>query len=262
MRTLIVCLFLLVSIQSFAQKWANHQVFWGRLILSDTINSRLRWEMFIQKRTQNDYAGDANVFHSDQFDSYWFWLNYSVNKNLRVSISPFGYFKSYVLNVQPGDADLAPVKEWRWCARVEQGTNGKYLNFANRWTAEYRYRDLKNNDDWQPNWRLRYMMRFDKPVKGLLSDSKPVTFTISNEIFLQAGKSVHGNPNIFDQNRLYGGAAYEILKNVKLSVGYIYGFQERVSGKDFDHINYYWVVLTFDNLISQFRHQKNIFGKS
>jgi len=167
-----------------------------------------------------------------------------------VSISPFGYFESYVLNVKPTDEDLAPIKEFRWSVRLEHETKGRIVNYSNRYNVEYRWRDLLNNNNYQPNFRVRYMARLEKSVTGIFS--KPVSFVLYDEIFLQFGKAVKDNPNVFDQNRLYLGFNYEILKNVKTSVGYIYGFQERNSGKDFDNINTFWVVLNFDNIFSQF----------
>ena len=100
------------------------------------------------------------------------------------------------------------------------------------------------------------MAKLEKPVKGILSDKKPVTLILYDEVFLQFGGAVKDNPNVFDQNRVYLGASYEAIKNIKLSVGYIWGYQERNSGKEFDNINTFWTILTLDNFISQFLHHK------
>jgi len=249
-------LFVIISLNClsiYAQQRNSHNLFWVRLTLADTLNSRLKWEVFLQKRTQNNYQGDPNVFHSNQFKSYWLWFHYSVNNKLKLSASPFGYFESYTLNNSNADADIPPIKEFRWAGRIEHETNGKYFNYSNRYNLEYRRRDLKNNDVYLPNWRIRYMVRLDKPIKNILSPTKTLIFTAYNEVFIQFGKAVRDNPNVFDQNRIYLGASYELIKNIKLNLGYIYGFQERNSGKEFDNINTYWAVLTLDNFISQLK---------
>jgi hypothetical protein len=43
------------------------------------------------------------------------------------------------------------------------------------------------------------------------------------------------------------------MKNIKITPGYLFTIQQRPAGDVLDYINTYWVVLTFDNLISQFR---------
>jgi len=247
---------LLTVCAASAQQRYNHGVFWFRVAVSDSITSRLKWEAQWQRRTQNNGPGDANIFHSPQVIAYWAWLNYTLNPHVKVSLSPFCYFETRVMNTSPDDTKLPAVKEFRWCGRLEHETKGKLFNFINRYTLEYRYRDLKNNGDYQPNWRVRYQVRLEKPVSGILSPTKPVVFTLSDEVAVQFGKAVRNNPNVFDQNRLYAGAAYEVFTNVKLSVGYLYWFQERSSGEVFDNINTLWTVLTFDNVFSQLKEKK------
>lgn len=250
MRLYLSLAFCIIASSAIAQTRSTHNLFWFRLNLSDTINSKLKWEFYIQRRTQNGSDNKSNIFKSPQFESYWVWLHYSLNKNVKLSVSPFGYFESYILNVKPSDEDAPPIKEFRFSTRLDHETKGRYFNYTNRYNLEYRWRDLLNDNNYQPNWRVRYMARLEKPVSGILP--RPITFVLYDEIFIQFGKAVKNNPNVFDQNRLYAGFNYEVLKNVKTSVGYIYGFQERNSGKDFDNINTFWIILNFDNVFSQF----------
>jgi hypothetical protein len=77
-----------------------------------------------------------------------------------------------------------------------------------------------------------------------------------DEVMLQFGRAVKNNPNVFDQNRIYLGISYELLKNIRITPGYLFTIQERNSGKEFDYINTFWVILTFDNLLSQFHKSK------
>jgi Protein of unknown function (DUF2490) len=246
-----------IAIYVNGQQRYNHGLFWFRLAIADTINSQFKWEIYLQKRTQTSSPDNNNIFATPQFKSAWLWFHYTINPRIKVSVSPLGYFESYVLNTKPADANLAPIKEFRLSARIEHESKGK-LNFSNRYNLEYRLRDLQNNGKYLPNWRIRYMAKLEKPIKGLLSEKKPVTFTLYDEVFLQFGESVKNNPNVFDQNRVYFGASYEVIRNIKVSLGYIYGFQERNSGKEFDNINTFWTVLTLDNFISQFLHHKSI----
>lgn len=238
------------------QQYYNHGLFWIRVALTDTIGPHLKPELLLQKRTQTAEPGDKNIFATPQFNSVWFWMNYSFNSKVKIGVSPFGYFESYVLNTKPSDANILPIKEFRWAGRVELETKFKFVNFINRYSVEYRTRDLHHDGNYLPNWRMRYMMKLEKPVKGLLSSRKPVTFTVYDEVFLQFGEAVKNNPDVFDQNRLYTGVSYEVFRNVKFTLAYIYGFQERTSGEEFDNMNLLWTVVTFENVISQFFKKK------
>lgn len=226
-------------------------MFWFRLTLSDTITTNLKWEALVQRRTQGSSEARTNAFKAPQVQAYWLWFHYTIDQNIKVGLSPFCYFESYTLNVNPSDEDLPPVREFRWAAKVDHETKGRYVNYINRYNLEYRTRDLLNDGNFQPNWRVRYMARLEKPVTTLLP--RPVTFIFYDEVFIQFGKAVRNNPNVFDQNRIYGGFSYEILPNIKTTVGYIYGFQERNSGREFDQTNTFWVVLSFDNVVSWWR---------
>lgn len=252
-KKFILLVFITVSIKTFGQTTRSHGVFWGRLILADRINDRWKWELFLQKRTQN-IPGQKSIFGALHYNSFWVWTNYRINKSLKLYLSPIGYFDSYPFLTKPEDVDLLPgVKEFRFSARLEQELKGKFVNFSNRFTVEYRRRDLKNDDVYLPNWRLRYMARLEKPVTGILRNNKPVSFFISDEVLVQFGKAVKNNANIFDQNRAAAGFSLEVVKNIKTSFSYLNIYQQRANGKDFDDAHALWAVVTFDNLFSQFR---------
>ncbi len=234
-----------------AQTTYDHNLFWGRLVLSDTVTSKLKWEIHLQKRTQNT-SDDYNVFGAPQFSAIWFWLNIKISDNLTLGITPFSRFDSRVLYVKPSDLEIPGVKEYRWVARLDNEQKFRFLNYITRFSLEYRLRDIRNNNNYQGNYRTRFMFRFEKPLR-LEGMKRPITLILYDEVMLQFGKAVRGNPNIFDQNRIYGGVNYPLYKTVRLNVGYIYGIQQRISGDEIDRINTLWVVLTFDNLFSQFK---------
>lgn len=234
------------AIQS--QVTRHHGVFWGRLVLGDKITDKLKWEAYFQKRTQN-VPGYKSIFEAPHFTSVWLWLNYSLSKNLKLSISPLGYFDSYAFLTKPEDVEIPGINEFRWVMRLEQEQKLKWFNYSNRYSIEYRRRDLNNNDVYLPNWRIRYQARLEKPF----NISHPFSIFLADEIFLQFGQAVRGNPNVFDQNRCSIGLATQLYKNIRLSLSYLKIMQERNNGRDFDDANCAWAVLSFDNLFSQFR---------
>lgn len=244
-------LVLVVPSTARAQKTYKHGVFWGRLVLSDRVSDKLKWELYCQKRTQN-IPGHKNIFGGPHFFSLWLWLNYQLNDELKLSVSPAGYFDSNLFFTYSEDAGNPGIKEFRWTARAEHEKK-KWLNYAGRYSVEYRVRDLQHNGNYQPNWRIRYQLRFEKQVKGILSERKPVSFSLSDEVFIQFGKAVRGNANVFDQNRIAAGISYELLHNVKASINYLNIRQQRINGKDFDNADVLWIVLTLDNLLSQLK---------
>ncbi|MEI9911208.1 MAG: DUF2490 domain-containing protein [Bacteroidota bacterium] len=167
LRSGFCSLFILFCITVNAQKTYRHNVFWGRLVLSDKISDKLKWEFYGQKRTQN-IPGHKNIFGGPHFLSAWLWLNYQVNKEVKLSVSPFGYFDSHLFFTTAADAETPGVKEFRWVARLEHEKK-KWLNYSNRYSVEYRMRDLQNNGNYQPNWRIRYQVKLEKQVTGIFS---------------------------------------------------------------------------------------------
>ncbi|RFS18579.1 DUF2490 domain-containing protein [Emticicia sp. C21] len=253
----VVVFFLTVSslLELHAQTNYHHNVIWGRLVLADTINKNLRVEMLLQHRRQNLEENDLNVFAANQFNSYWPWLHYTLTPTTKISFSPIGYFESWILIAQPSNVHKEPIKEWRVSARIEQETRVKYFNLFNRYGLEYRQRDLLNNGIFQPNFRARYMVRLEKPIY-FNRLKRPVTAVLNDEIFIQFGKAVRGNPNIFDQNRVYAGLNYTFSPYIKGSLGYVWGIQERNSGKEIDYYNFLWAIVTVDNVSSIFKKRR------
>ena len=252
-KILITITFLLViTFSCLAQKTYHHSVLCGRIILADTINSKIRWELYLQKRTQD--AGSSNPFAAPHFFSVWPWLNYSFSKATRVSLSPIGYFDSHLFYNNLDEVKSQGVKEYRISLRVENEQKLKLFNYANRYGLEYRMRDLKYDGNYLANWRARYMLKVEKPLFNIVSKDKPLSLFLSNEVFIQFGEAVKDNPNVFDQDRINVGVSYEVVKNVKVTASYLKILQSRISGREFDDANALWVILTFDNLFSQLRN--------
>ncbi|MGC3947011.1 MAG: DUF2490 domain-containing protein [Chryseolinea sp.] len=245
----------LVSISQPKEKY-THNVFWGRIALADNITKKLRVELWLQKRTQ-DTEAHTSIFNAPQYDSYWLWFNYALTPNLKLALSPFGYFQNYVLYTQPSDLDRPPINEFRYTMRLEHEQKGTFLNYSNRYSLEYRTRDITNTGHYDPNWRVRYMARLEKPIRGEWLKGKSLSLIVYDELMVQFGKAVTDSPSIFDQNRIYAGFSYSLAKNIKLTPGYLFVIQQRPAGDVIDYVNTFFVVLAFDNVISQFRHPRN-----
>jgi hypothetical protein len=234
-----------------AQGTYSHGAFWGRIVLADTINSKLRWELYLQQRTQN--AGTGNIFQAPLLSNVWPWLNYSVSKSTRVSVAPIGYFTTRPFYPSVNDVKDDGVQEYRISLRIENEQKRKLFNYANRFGLEYRMRDLKYNGNYLPNWRARYMLKFEKPLRNVFSKHKPLSVFLSNEVLIQFGEAVKDRTSLFDHNRINFGVAYEVVKNVKISVSYLNVLQARAVARDYDDTQALWMIVTFDNLFSQFK---------
>lgn len=252
-RLLLTCAIVIVTIfQGIAQSRYYHNRVWGRIVLADTINAKFRWELLFSHRRQNSLDSKLDALSAPQFTSYWAWLHYSLSPGTRLSVSPFGYFKHWQLIAQQLDIDKGSSREFRWAARLDQEQKLTGFTLLNRYGLEYRFRDLSKSNVFLPNWRVRYMVRLDKPIR-IAWLKQPFSLVVSNELFVQFGRAVRNNPNVFDQNRLYAGFNLGLSRNVRASLGYIYGVQERSSGREFDYSNILWTVITFDNVLSQFK---------
>jgi hypothetical protein len=253
----VLFLSLFMGLYANGQAHYQHNVVWGRLVLTDTISGKLRWEIYLQGRLQNRDAHSLNAFAAPQFVSYWPWLTYSIRPTLRVGFSPVGYFRSWLLIADPAEANRQPISELRVAARLDQEQRFRRFSYTNRYSLERRWRDLGNNGVYLPNWRVRYQARIDVPIRAAWVKYL-FNLTAFDEVFLQFGKAVRNNPNVFDQNRIYVGGTYGLTKNIRASLGYIYQVQQRNSGKEFDHANVLFGVLTFDNLLTPFRRKHQL----
>lgn len=247
-KTLLTASILLIAQLSMAQSKTlyNHNAFWGRVQLSDNITSKIKWEVLLQARTQNNPDEKSNIFAYHQLTSYWLQLHYQVSKELRVSFTPFCYFSTVGLFPQSVEAGGRGIKEYRWTLQAEHTLKLPKLTYSNRYGIEYRNRDLFTPGDYVPNFRVRYRGRLEKSFG-------PVAVFVYDEVFLEFGKAVRASAAIFTQNRLSAGLTYEVVKNIKITPAYVFVVQERASGKEVDKSNVFWFGVSFDNVFSQFK---------
>ncbi len=237
---------------AFAQATYDHGMFWGRLTLGDRITEKLKWEVYLQSRYQNDPAEKKNIFAHHQTTNYWLWLHYQMTKELRVSVTPFCYFSAVALYPQPASLRDRAVNEYRWSIQAEHSLKGKHLIFANRYALEYRLRDLSQENVYTNNYRVRYRARLEYPLKKM---GNAMSLILFDEVFFEFGEAVKPSPVVFSQNRLYAGVSYEVMKNVKFTVAYMNVYLARSSGNEFDNASVLWAILAFDNVFSQFKRK-------
>lgn len=242
----LVLITVIISLSSFGQTTRNHGVFWGRIAIADSVNARLNWELFLQKRTQN-IPGRKSIFGAPHYINIWFWMNVKITESIRLGFSPFAYFDSHAFMTEPSEVDLPGVKELRSALRVEYQQKFRFFSFLNRYNMEYRRRDLQHNDEFVPNWRFRHLARVEKSLRSVLVKKKPVMIFFSDELLVQFGKAVRNNPSVFDQNRLSAGFSMEVMRDVKTSFSYLNIYQLRNNGKDFDNAHALWVILLINN---------------
>jgi hypothetical protein len=88
-----------------------------------------------------------------------------------------------------------------------------------RWIGRYSNPNLIKEDDFVYLNRLRYMVRFQIPLKGKEITDKTPYLAIYDEMFVGFGKNV--NENIFDQNRLGILIGYRINSDIRIEGGYL-----------------------------------------
>lgn len=88
-----------------------------------------------------------------------------------------------------------------------------------RFVGRYSSALLNNEDEFPLLNRLRYMARFQFPLKGRELKDKTPYFAVYDEIFIGFGKNV--NSNIFDQNRVGVLLGYRFNKFIRIEAGYL-----------------------------------------
>lgn len=88
-----------------------------------------------------------------------------------------------------------------------------------RWIGRYTQPNLTTEDEYIFSNRIRYLLRFQIPLKGKSVINKTPYLVMYNETFIAFGKNV--NENVFDQNRASILLGYQFTNLLKLEVGYL-----------------------------------------
>lgn len=88
-----------------------------------------------------------------------------------------------------------------------------------RWVGRYSNMNLKSEDEYPYLNRMRYMFRFQMPLKGKEVIDKTPYLVMYDEVFIGFGKNA--GENIFDQNRLGFLLGYRLNSAFRLEAGYL-----------------------------------------
>lgn len=107
------------------------------------------------------------------------------------------------------------------------------IRFLHRLRNEQRWTEYTLNDSASGNFRftnrIRYLLNIRIPVS---KNPKIPQIVLANEIMVHFGKSV--NYSNFEQNRIFAGIFQPISKTVSFDFGYMYTYQLRTSGYQYN----------------------------
>ena len=204
---LIVTISFFIATKTVAQEHTNS---WFRTTLSIPITEKIKTDLELQHRRQNDFESD-NLLDKNLMYTFRTWMHYKQNKDVVYAISPFAYFSHYKIIQKESDAIAKPTNEYRFSASVElQHELANKFFIVVRTAIEYRV--FEGSVENVVRLRNRFAFRYDI--------NSNYSVVIGDEIFINAsGTNKH---HIFDQNRTSTNFSYKPNSAVKLEIGYIY----------------------------------------
>ena len=196
-----------LALKSSAQKHTNS---WFRTTLSIPVTEKIKTDIELQHRRQNDFASHK-LFDKNLMYTFRTWIYYKQNKDVVYAISPFAYFSNYKIIQKQSDAVAKPTSEYRFSASVElQHELATKFFIVDRTALEYRVFEAAVENVMRLRNRLAF--RYDFTSK--------FNTTIGDEIFINAsGTDVQ---HIFDHDRLFTNFSFKPKPALKFDVGYIY----------------------------------------
>jgi hypothetical protein len=215
----ILLLSFLVS-KSIAQEHSNS---WFRTTLSFPVANKIRTDLELQHRRQNDFESN-NLFDKSLMYTFRTWIYYTQKKDVIYAISPFAYFSNFKIIQNENDVNSKPTNEYRFTASIElqqQLTTKLYI--VDRTAIEYRvFEGIISNTT---RLRNRVVFRYDFNSK--------YNVAIGDEILVNTTGT--DPQHLFDHNRTFSNFSYKINSFVKFDIGYIYIF--RLTKNNIDLIN-------------------------
>ncbi|MHC2990361.1 hypothetical protein OB13_01705 [Pontibacter sp. HJ8] len=157
-------------------------------------------------------------------------LNYRLGENWDASAG-FTYFLQSPHDPQATNKLVIP--ELRPHVQFDYRQPIGRLLITHRYRAEKRFfRNTANEElakGYNTNYRFRYRLGFEYRLTDI--NEKPLKLKVSNELHINTGKRI--TYNRFDQNRIYLGLNYAVLKRVSVEAGYLNWYQQRTAGDQF-----------------------------
>lgn len=212
MKIKINTIILVVIVTFFAPKTVaqEHTNSWFRTTLSIPVTEKIKTDIELQHRRQNDYEND-NLFDKNLMYTFRTWLYYKQNKDVVYAISPFAYFSNYKIIQKESDAVAKPTNEYRFTASIElQHLLATKFYIVDRTAIEYRV--FEGSIENTTRLRNRLAFRYDFNPKYNLA--------IGDEILVNTTGT--DAQHMFDHNRAFTNLSYKPNSAVKFDIGYIY----------------------------------------
>ncbi|MCH7413910.1 DUF2490 domain-containing protein [Belliella sp. R4-6] len=150
--------------------------------------------------------------------------NYKIKRNLTFRLG-FVYSETDNYGKEPVQEFGKKFPEYRTYQMLELENDFSSFDLTHRlmldqrWVGEFDNPNSQSIDDFEYTNRIRYMLRFQRPIL-LLDIDKSIYFAIYNEILLGFGKNI--GDDLFDQNRFGVLIGYKISDLLRLDGGYFY----------------------------------------
>lgn len=212
MKIKINTIILVVIVTLFAPKILaqEHINSWFRTTLSIPITEKIKTDLELQHRRQNDFESN-NLFDKNLMYTFRTWIYYKQNKDVVYAISPFAYFSNYKIIQKESDAVAKPTNEYRFTASMElQHKLATKFYVVDRTAMEYRV--FEGSIENTSRLRNRLAFRYDFNAK--------YNVAIGDEILVNTTGT--DAQHIFDHNRAFSNFSYKPNSAVKFDIGYIY----------------------------------------
>lgn len=226
--TLFIILFFSLSLSAQQKNVETQNLLWTRYLLKFQFSEK--WTPFF------DVEERMYMF---PFRQHHFLPSIGANYRLDKSFSLTAAMMYFELTLpQDPEADFKELfQELRpqIAVNFSHDINEKFT-FLSRFKMEWRYIKRPDQSDYAfRNYRFRMRM-------GLKYEfNERWNATLLEEIHFNAGKNIVRN--VFDQNRLSAGVNYAISSNFSVETGYMYWFQQSLTGDDFFSRNIVYFTL-------------------
>lgn len=122
--------------------------------------------------------------------------------------------------------------EFRTYQQLQHANKTGKVNVLQRLRNEQRWRFMANNQNAEYTNRLRYLLSVGIPV---FKNPALPSLVLADEILMQWSKNIIYNP--LEQNRLFIGIRQPLGKNWSYDCGYMYVFQQKQSGYEYNAFN-------------------------
>jgi hypothetical protein len=226
---------LLVSVTFFVPKIVaqGHTNSWLRTTLSIPVTEKIKTDLELQHRRQNDFESD-NLFDKNLMYTFRTWVYYKKNKDVVYAISPFAYFSNYNIIKKESDGITAPINEFRFTASLEiQHQLATKLFVTDRTALEYRV--FEGSVENTTRLRNRLALRYDF--------NSNYNIALGDEILMNSSGT--DAQHIFDHNRIFTNLSYKPNSDFKFDIGYIYISRLTKSNIDLIDENNFYLNFTF-----------------